>query len=99
MAELMAVTLRLQQLGRNSTSAVRLAQDKVDELTTMAFVTGVGDPQPGDRLRRLAQRGRRQSQRHAIARTTARRTTLPTTRSSKGYTRRWLIAAGPDGDP
>ena len=34
MAELMAVTLRLQQLGRNSTSAVRLAQDKIDELTT-----------------------------------------------------------------
>ena len=37
MAELMAVTLRLQQLGRNSTSAVRLAQDKIDELTTMPF--------------------------------------------------------------
>ena len=37
MAELLAVTLRLQQLGRNSTSAVRLAQDKVDELTTMTF--------------------------------------------------------------
>src|SRR6188508_3352533 len=35
MAELMMVTLRLQQLGRNSTSAVRLAQDKVDQLTTM----------------------------------------------------------------
>jgi prepilin-type N-terminal cleavage/methylation domain-containing protein len=32
MAELMAVTLRLQQLGRNQTSAVRLAQDKIDEL-------------------------------------------------------------------
>ena len=39
MAELMAVTLRLQQLGRNSTSAVRLAQDKVDELTTKNFLT------------------------------------------------------------
>jgi prepilin-type N-terminal cleavage/methylation domain-containing protein len=32
MAELMAVTLRLQQLGRNQTSAIRLAQDKIDEL-------------------------------------------------------------------
>lgn len=32
MAELMAVTLRLQQLGRNQTSATRLAQDKIDEL-------------------------------------------------------------------
>lgn len=37
MAELMAVTLRMQQLGRNSTSASRLAQDKVDELTTLGF--------------------------------------------------------------
>jgi Tfp pilus assembly protein PilV len=37
MAELMAVTLRMQQLGRNSTSASRLAQDKVDELTTVGF--------------------------------------------------------------
>jgi hypothetical protein len=37
MAELMAVTLRMQQLGRNSTHAVRLAQEKVDELTTVTF--------------------------------------------------------------
>jgi len=32
MAELMAITLRLQQLGRNQTAATRLAQDKIDEL-------------------------------------------------------------------
>ena len=37
MAELMAITLRMQQLGRNSTSASRLAQDKLDELTTVGF--------------------------------------------------------------
>lgn len=37
MAELMAVTLRLQQLGRNQTSAVRLAQDKIDELMSRNF--------------------------------------------------------------
>jgi len=37
MAELMAVTLRLQMLGRNQTSAVRLAQDKIDELITLNF--------------------------------------------------------------
>jgi len=37
MAELMAVTIRMQQLGRNSTSASRLAQDKVDELNTVGF--------------------------------------------------------------
>jgi prepilin-type N-terminal cleavage/methylation domain-containing protein len=41
MAELMAVTLRMQQLGRNSTSTSRLAQDKVDELNTVGF----NDPQ------------------------------------------------------
>lgn len=39
MASLLAVTLRMQQLGRNSTSAVRLAQDKVDELSTISFGT------------------------------------------------------------
>ena len=37
MAELMAVTLRMQQLGRNSTHAVRMAQEKVDELTSLTF--------------------------------------------------------------
>jgi len=37
MAELMAVTIRMQQLGRNSTSASRLAQDKIDELNTVGF--------------------------------------------------------------
>jgi prepilin-type N-terminal cleavage/methylation domain-containing protein len=37
MAELMAVTLRLQMLGRNQTSAVRLAQDKLDELMSQNF--------------------------------------------------------------
>lgn len=37
MAELMAITLRMQQLGRNQTSAMRLAQDKVDELMSRNF--------------------------------------------------------------
>jgi competence protein ComGC len=37
MAELMAITIRMQQLGRNSTHAVRMAQEKVDELTTVTF--------------------------------------------------------------
>lgn len=39
MAQLLAVTLRMQQLGRNSTSAVRLATDKIDELGTLNFAT------------------------------------------------------------
>ena len=37
MAELMAITLRMQQLGRNQTLAMRLAQDKVDELMSRNF--------------------------------------------------------------
>jgi prepilin-type N-terminal cleavage/methylation domain-containing protein len=37
MAELMAVTIRMQQLGRNATSASRLVQDKIDELNTVGF--------------------------------------------------------------
>ena len=39
MAELMAITLRMQMLGRNQTSATRLAQDKIDELMTQDFNT------------------------------------------------------------
>jgi prepilin-type N-terminal cleavage/methylation domain-containing protein len=37
LAEMMAITLRMQQLGRNQTSAMRLAQDKVDELMSRNF--------------------------------------------------------------
>ena len=37
MAELMAITLRMQQLGRNQTTATRLAQDKIDELMSRNF--------------------------------------------------------------
>jgi len=37
MAELMAITLRMQQLGRNQTQATRLAQDKIDELMSQNF--------------------------------------------------------------
>ena len=39
LAELMAVTLRLQQLGRNETQAVRLAQDRMDRLMSLNFTT------------------------------------------------------------
>jgi hypothetical protein len=36
-AELMAITIRMQMLGRNQTSATRLAQDKIDELMSTNF--------------------------------------------------------------
>lgn len=39
MAELMAITIRMQMLGRNQTSATRLAQDKIDELMSQDFAT------------------------------------------------------------
>jgi len=92
MAELLAVTLRLQQLGRNSTSAVRLAQDKVDQLTTMNFTT---NPQ-------AACGG-------SITADAANHNDVPMDDNgtpddpdddtvSRGYTRRWVISAGPDGD-
>lgn len=41
LAELMAITLRLQMLGRNQTAAARLAQDKIDELMTQNFNTNL----------------------------------------------------------
>lgn len=37
MAELMAITLRMQMIGKNETSAVRLAQSKIDELVSVSF--------------------------------------------------------------
>lgn len=37
LAEMLAVTLRLQQLGRNEMQAVRLAQDKLDQLMSLSF--------------------------------------------------------------
>lgn len=37
MAELMAITLRIQMLGRNETAAVRLVQSKIDELVAVNF--------------------------------------------------------------
>lgn len=39
LAELLAVTMRLQQLGRNETSAVRLAEDLMDQLRSLNFDT------------------------------------------------------------
>lgn len=39
LAELMAITLRMQMLGRNETAAVRLAQSKIDELVNLNFTT------------------------------------------------------------
>ncbi|MEO7157130.1 MAG: prepilin-type N-terminal cleavage/methylation domain-containing protein [Vicinamibacterales bacterium] len=39
MAELMAVMLRMQMMGRNETAAVRLIQSKIDEVVNVSFTT------------------------------------------------------------
>jgi type II secretory pathway pseudopilin PulG len=94
MAELMAITLRLQQLGRNSTSAARLAQDKIDELTTMSFTT---NPQAAcggsiDPAAPEADHFDRPAEDNGTPDDLTDDTVI------KGYTRLWLIEAGPDGD-
>jgi len=37
LAELMAITLRMQMLGRNETAAIRMAQSKIDQLVAVNF--------------------------------------------------------------
>jgi hypothetical protein len=83
MAELMAVTLRLQQLGRNSTAAVRLAQSKVDELTTMDFATGPQVQCAGSLTTDVANFTDLPEGPDGVG---------------VGYRRRWVVSAGPDGD-
>jgi type II secretory pathway pseudopilin PulG len=93
MAELMAVTLRLQQLGRNSTSAVRLAQDKIDELTTMNFITNPSAACGGSIDANEADHFDTPMQDNGTPDDPTDDTVM------KGYTRRWIISAGPDADP
>ncbi len=93
MAELMAVTLRLQQLGRNSTSAVRLAQDRVDVLTTMNFATSPSMACGGSVVANVANYNDTPMRDNGTPNNTADDTV------TKGYRVRWMVAAGPDGDP
>ena len=93
MAELMAVTLRLQQLGRNSTSAVRLAQDKVDELTTMNFTTNPAAACGGSIDADVADHNDMPMDDNDTPDDDTDDTV------SKGFTRRWIISAGPDANP
>lgn len=83
MAQMLAVTLRMQQLGRNSTSAVRMAQDKIDELSSMNFLTGAS-VQCGGSLTADVNNYNDVPQLNGQA---------------QPYRRRWLIQAGPDADP
>jgi hypothetical protein len=83
MAQLLAVTLRMQQLGRNSTSAVRMAQDKIDELSSMNFVTSAS-VQCGGSL---------------TSNVTDYNDIPVVNGQNQPYRRRWLVQAGPDNDP
>ena len=84
MGELMAVTLRLQQLGRNSTEAVRMAQDKVDELTTMNFSSAASIQCGGSITADVTNYNDHPLESDGV--------------TQKPYTRRWIVSAGPDGD-
>lgn len=39
LAEMMAITLRMQMMGRNETAAVRLIQAKIDQIVNVNFTT------------------------------------------------------------
>jgi Tfp pilus assembly protein PilV len=90
MAELLAVTLRMQQLGRNSTSAARLAQDQVDKLTI------VTDPA-------LLCGGSLDSSDAGYSAIPLQDNGTPNDPAddtlTKGYTVRWVVSAGPDVNP
>ena len=60
LAELLAVSVRMHQIGRDSADAARLAQDKVEEMMKMNFATNVAN-----RCGRLAGREHRQPLRRA----------------------------------
>ena len=92
LAELMAVTLRLQQLGRNSTSASRIALDKLDDLTTKGFQSG--DPQIDCGGSLTAD-----EEDHNEQAVNDNNTPLDATDDvNLGYKVRWVIGNGPDGD-
>ncbi len=86
LAELTAITLRLQQLGRNSTEAIRMAQDKIDELTMMSFESAAQVACGGSITADAADH-------NDVPTRTVDDVEVPL-----GYKRRWLIEAGPDGD-
>lgn len=79
LAQLMAVTMRMQAHGRNQTSAVRLAQDKLDQLMSLNFTTSPAVQITGsDSLSADVENY--------------------FDNDVDGYTRRWLVVAGPDGN-
>ena len=83
LAELLAISLRMQQLGRNETQAIRLAQDKLDQLSALNFDTAATIQVGGSLTANNAN--------HFDTPVDADGNALP-------YTRRWLVEAGPDAN-
>jgi prepilin-type N-terminal cleavage/methylation domain-containing protein len=79
LAQLLAITLRAQALGRNQTTAVRLAQDRLDQLMSLPFDSALEVQITG--------------QDSLSANVENYFDTVD------NYTRRWLVEAGPDGNP
>ena len=92
LAGLMAVTLRLQQQGRNSTSAARLALDKVDDLTSKGFASADLEISCGGSIDADVAN-------HFEAAVDDNNTPADATDDvSLGYKVRWIVSDGPDGD-
>jgi len=86
MASLLMVTLRMQQLGRNSTSEVRMAQEKIDELSSLSFTDAI--------LGAQVQCG------GSLVTNVANHNDVPQVNGqNQPYRRRWLVGPGPDADP
>lgn len=83
MAQMLVVTLRMQQLGRNSTSAIRMAQDKIDELSSLHFENDASVMCGGS----------------LTANTTSYNDVPTVNGQAQPYRRRWRITRGPDNDP
>jgi hypothetical protein len=79
LAELLAVTMRLQQLGRNETSAVRLAEDLMDQLRSQNFDLSASIQIGGSLTADVANYN----------------DIVPGGPGRQTYRRRWLVAAGP----
>jgi prepilin-type N-terminal cleavage/methylation domain-containing protein len=82
-AEMLAVTLRLQQLGRNETSAARAAQDLLEDLSRNW--TGEARIQEGGSLT------------DDVADHYDHVDHVDGDSTSLGYKRRWVVGPGPDG--
>lgn len=83
MAQMLAVTLRMQQLGRNSTAAIRMAQDKIDELSSMHFENNPSVMCGGSLTANVANYS----------------DVPQINGAAQPYNRRWQITRGPDNDP